>query len=87
MTAPSLVLISMEIHKMTLIDNLRRRKTYLSTPETMALISVSRNTLCRWVRAGLISAIRAGGSKYLFDPNAIADWLETRATAPLKKAA
>jgi len=72
---------------MSLIDELRQRKTYLTTPETMALLAYSRNTLCLKVRLGHIPAIRSGSSKYLFDPTVLADWLEARATAPAKRAA
>jgi len=72
---------------MSLIDDLRQRKTYLTTQETMALLSYSRNNLCLKVRLGHIPAIRAGNAKYLYDPQVIADWLEARATAPPKRAA
>jgi len=70
---------------MSLIDELRQRKTYLTTPETMALLAYSRNTLCLKVRSGHIPALRCGSAKYLFDPGSIADWLEARATTTSKK--
>ena len=45
---------------MELIDELRKRKTYLSTIEVMMLLRVTRNTLCEWVRTGRITAVRRG---------------------------
>jgi len=71
---------------MSLIEDLRQRKTYLDTAAVMTLLTMSRNTLCSFVRSGKISAIRAGNG-YLFDPGVLADWLEARSTAPLKRAA
>jgi excisionase family DNA binding protein len=65
---------------MGLIDELRQRKTYLSTIEAMELLRVTRNTLCEWVRIGRITAIRRGNG-YLFDPHVLADWLEQRTTS------
>jgi hypothetical protein len=43
----------------------------------MAIIRKSRNTLCGYVRDGVLSAIRMGDG-YLFDPQVIADWLDAR---------
>ena len=65
---------------MDLIQELRQRKTYLSTVEVMSLLHLSRGTLCEWVRGGQISAIRKGNA-YLFDPRRLADWLTERATS------
>ncbi len=65
--------------QMNLIEELRGRTTYLVTIEVMALIGVTRNTLCDWVRTGKLSAIRMGNA-YLFDPYTLADWLEERKT-------
>jgi excisionase family DNA binding protein len=64
---------------MDLIEALRQRTSYMTTPETMALLRVRRNTLCEWVRAGKIKAIRRSNG-YLFDPRYLAGWLEERAT-------
>jgi len=63
--------------RMELIDELRQMERYLSTREVMQLISVRRTTLCAWVRAGKISAIRIGKG-YLFDPYILAGWLAER---------
>jgi excisionase family DNA binding protein len=65
---------------MELTDELRQRKTYLSTIEVMILLRVTRNTLCEWVRTGRITAVRRGNG-YLFDPRMLADWLEQRTTS------
>jgi hypothetical protein len=35
-----------------LIEELKRRETYLATGEVMELLHVTRNTLCAWVRRG-----------------------------------
>jgi excisionase family DNA binding protein len=64
---------------MNLIDQLRERKTFLSTTEVMDLLRVTRNTLCQWVREGRVTAIRVGNA-YLFDPCFIAEWLSLRQT-------
>jgi len=71
---------------MELIEELRRSGSYLSTKEVMKLIRVRRNTLCEWVRTGRIPAIRCGNG-YLFDPRALADWLQLRKTlvSPTKR--
>lgn len=71
---------------MSLIEGLRNRRTYLSTAEVIVLIGCTRNTLCAYVRARHIPAVRVGTS-YLYDPGALADWLEARTTAPAKRAA
>ncbi len=60
-----------------LIEELKQMKRYLSTREVMKLIGVRRTTLCAWVRAGTISAIRVGNG-YLFDPHILAEWLAER---------
>lgn len=64
---------------MNLIIKLRQLDRYLSTREVMALIGVRRTTLCAWVRAGKLSAIRVGNG-YLFDPHILAVWLADRET-------
>ncbi len=61
----------------TIIEQLRRRKTYLNTTEVMSIIGVTRATLCGWVRSGSISAVRIGND-YKFDPSTVARWLEAR---------
>jgi excisionase family DNA binding protein len=64
---------------MELIDELRQLERYLSTREIMNLFGVRRTTLCQWVRAGRISAIRLG-NRYMFDPHNLASWLAARET-------
>jgi excisionase family DNA binding protein len=61
----------------TIIDALRTRKGYVSSTETMAILGVTRQTLCRWVSEGRISAVKIGIS-YKFDPAYLAEWLEAR---------
>jgi excisionase family DNA binding protein len=64
---------------MELIDELRQMERYLSTREVMNLLGIRRTTLCQWVRAGRISAIRLGKG-YVFDPRKLAGWLTERET-------
>ncbi len=61
----------------TIIEQPRRRKTYLNTTEMMSIIGVTRATLCGWVRSGAISALRIG-KDYKFDLSTVARWLEAR---------
>jgi excisionase family DNA binding protein len=61
----------------TIIDQLRSRKGYVTSTETLAILGVARQTLCRWVAEGRITAVRIGPSNK-FDPAHLADWLEAR---------
>jgi excisionase family DNA binding protein len=61
----------------SIIDQLKHRKAYLKTTEVMAILGVTRATLCGWVRSGSIGAVRIGKDNK-FDPLALALWLETR---------
>jgi excisionase family DNA binding protein len=69
--------------EMNLIDQLRERKTFLSTVEVMDLLRITRNTLCDWVRRGRLIAVRVGNA-YLYDPQMLADWLEGRKTSTVR---
>lgn len=66
-----------EAARPTIINQLRDRQSYLSGTEVMALLGISRNALCRWVRSGLIPAIRIGKDNR-FDPACLSAWLEAR---------
>lgn len=68
---------------MNLIDQLRERKTFLSTVEVMDFLRITRNTLCNWVRCGRLTAVRVGNA-YLYDPQMLADWLEGRKTSTVR---
>jgi excisionase family DNA binding protein len=59
----------------TLIHRLRQRTTYLSCAEVMSLLGKSRNTLCRWVRDGIIPGFKFG-KDYRFAPLTLAGWIE-----------
>jgi excisionase family DNA binding protein len=61
----------------TIINQLKQRTSYLTSTEVMAIIGVTRPTLCAWVRNGSIQAIRIGKNNK-FDPGALAAWLEAR---------
>lgn len=61
----------------TIIEQLRRRKELVSSTEGMAILDLSRKSLCAWVKAGRIPAYRVGKNNK-FDPHDLADWLEQR---------
>jgi len=61
----------------TIIDQLRSRQSYVGSTEAMAILGVTRQTLCRWVAEGRITAVRIGNA-LKFDPQHLADWLEGR---------
>lgn len=61
----------------TVIDQLRQRKGYVSSTETMSILGVPRQTLCRWIAEGRIIAVRIGTS-WKIDPAHLAAWLEDR---------
>ena len=63
--------------QLTLIDQLRSRKSYLSTTKVMELLGKSRGTLCGWVRDGVLGAVRIGNENK-FDPSVVAQWLADR---------
>ena len=64
---------------LTLRERLYRRDTLLTTKEVMALLGVTRDTLCDWVRAGQIAAYKLTDG-YEFEPVVVADWLDARST-------
>ena len=66
---------------MTIIETLRSRKGYVSSTEAMEMLGCTRQTLCRWVNEGRISATRIGPTNK-FDPHHLADWLTERTTGP-----
>jgi len=45
---------------MTIIDQLRARKGYVSSTETIAILGMTRQMLCCWVTEGRIPAVRIG---------------------------
>ena len=51
----------------TIITELRSRKPMLTTTELMALLRVTRGTLCGWARKGLVPSTRLPDNSYLFD--------------------
>jgi len=63
----------------TLATNLRQQTRCLTTKEVMHLLQLRRNTVCDWVTAGKMPAIRTS-SGYRFDPMALASWIEARTT-------
>jgi excisionase family DNA binding protein len=65
--------------KNTIVDQLRQRTTYVRATEVMAILGVTRNTLCDWINAGTLPAFRLGKNNVL-DPTELADFLEARKT-------
>ena len=65
----------------TIIDQLKQRRTYMRTTEVMELLDVTRGTLCGWVRAGTISAVRIG-KENKFDPAEVVRYLTARQVTP-----
>jgi excisionase family DNA binding protein len=61
----------------TIIDQLKGRKSYLTSTEVMEITGVTRQTLCTWVQRGVIQAVRIGKGN-AFDPGTLAAWLEAR---------
>jgi len=68
-----------ETTQLTLINQLKARKSYMRTTEVMELFGVTRGTLCGWVRSGTIAAVRIG-KENKFDPAEVVRYLTLRAT-------
>lgn len=64
---------------LSILERLYQRGTLLTTKEVMALLGVTRDTLCDWVRAGKIAAYKLPDG-YKFEPMTVAAWLEARKT-------
>ncbi len=52
----------------TIIDLLKKRGSYLTSSEVMAILRINRATLCRYCRASLIPHTRMPDQSYRFDP-------------------
>lgn len=66
-----------------ILDDLRTRKVMLTTSEAMVLLRIkTRETLCSWVRKGMIPAYRMPDNSYLFDSVIVADWIAQRSLTP-----
>ena len=64
---------------LTIRERLYRRETLLTSKEVMAVLGVTRDTLCDWGRAGKIAVYKMSDG-YKFEPVAVADWLGARST-------
>jgi excisionase family DNA binding protein len=64
--------------KNTMIDDLRTRKEMMTTTEIMALLRITRGTLCGWCRAGKLPHMRLPDNSYLFDPGTVSTWMQKR---------
>jgi len=65
--------------KNTIIEQLRQRTTYVRASEVMSILGITRNTLCDWINAGLLPALRLGKNN-MCDPAELAAFLEKRRT-------
>jgi predicted DNA-binding transcriptional regulator AlpA len=63
----------------TIVDQLRQRTSYVRATEVMAILGVTRNTLCDWINAGTLPAFRLGKNN-VCDPAELPEFLETRRT-------
>jgi excisionase family DNA binding protein len=61
----------------SIVARLKLRTSYLSSTEVMEILRRSRKTLCAWVKAGDIPAVRVGRDNK-FDPWELALWIEAR---------
>jgi excisionase family DNA binding protein len=68
-----------ETAQLTIIDQLKQRRTFMRTTEVMELLDVTRGTLCQWVRKGAIAAVRIGKDNK-FDPAEVVRYLTARTT-------
>lgn len=59
----------------SIVSQLKLHTSYLSSTEVMGILGYSRKTLCAWVRAGGIPAVRIGRDNK-FDPWELALWIE-----------
>jgi excisionase family DNA binding protein len=64
----------------TLLEQLKAKNTFLTVPETAALIRVHTVTLRDWIRAGILPAARIG-NRWMVDPGALAQWITARCTS------
>ena len=65
--------------KNTIVDQLKRRTSYVRASEVMSILGITRNTLCDWINAGILPAFRLGKNN-VCDPAELAAFLETRRT-------
>jgi hypothetical protein len=61
----------------TRIQQLSVRKTYVPSTECLAILGITSQTFCLWVRQGKLQALRIGG-RYVVDPTTLAVFLRSR---------
>ena len=66
--------------KVNIVNYLRTRNTALTSAELCDLINLHPVTLRDWSRSGRIPAYRIGRD-WRYDPDKIADWLDSREVA------
>jgi excisionase family DNA binding protein len=73
------VLAHMKAYRATPSASTSSLPKLLTTTEVMPLLRVTtRGTLCAWVRAGKLPAIRMPDNSYCFDEAVIMAWLDNR---------
>ena len=65
---------------MSIPDQIRQRRSYLSTVELCELTGICRKTVERMVRSGKLKAVKILNG-YKFDPEVVATFLESRQTS------
>jgi excisionase family DNA binding protein len=62
-----------------IVDKLKNRETYVESSEVVQLLGICKMTLSRWVRKGMLKAVRIGNENK-FDPAVLIAYLEAHET-------
>ena len=62
------------------VNHERTLSPLLSTTEVMALLGKTRQTICSWVRKGLLPAVRFPDGSFGFTRDAMEEWIAERST-------
>jgi len=69
------------------VTELRQRTKLLTAAEVAGILKIAKDTVYKWARRNSLPCIRFGDC-IRFDPNQLADWLESaRTTKPIKNRA
>jgi len=71
----------LEVPQNTIIGHLRRTTKYLTSTDVLAILPITRATLCKWCRASKLPHFRLPDHSYIFDPVQLADWMLEREIA------
>jgi excisionase family DNA binding protein len=76
----------MEIVHLGTATELRQRTTLLDATEVASILNVAKDTVYQWVKRYALPCIRFGDS-IRFDPQQLAEWLESKGTTDTNKRA